>query len=96
MAKYQLTTEAEVEIEGIYDYSILNFGLQTARDYFFGLHQRFQLLADNPSWGSDYGYIAPDLRRYEYRSHSIYYRPQAGGILIVRVLGNRQDPVRHL
>jgi toxin ParE1/3/4 len=95
MEKYQLTNEAENEIESIYEYSILNFGLTTARDYISGLHKKFEVLADNQSWGSDYGFIRPDLCRYEYRSHSIYYKSLRDGILIVRVLGNRQDPARH-
>lgn len=55
MAAYQLTNKAESEIERIYEYSILNFGLRVAQDYVSGLHHCFELLADNPSWGNDYG-----------------------------------------
>jgi toxin ParE1/3/4 len=96
MALYQLTSKAEQELDGIYEYSILNFGLNTAQDYLAGLQDCFQMLADHPSWGADYGFISSGLQRYEYRSHSIYYQPYADGILIVRVLGNKQDPARHL
>jgi len=95
MGTYRLTATADAEIDAIAEYSILNFGLETARDYITGLHDRFGLLADHPSWGNDYGHISPGLRRYEYRSHSIYYQPQGGGILILRVLGDKQDPARH-
>lgn len=96
MAAYQLTNKAESQIDSIYEYSILNFGLQVAQDYISGLHDCFGLLADNPSWGNDYGFIIPRLYRYEYRSHSIYYQPTQHGILIVLVLGNKQDPARHI
>lgn len=96
MAAYQLTNQAESEIEGIYEYSILNFGLQVAQNYVSGLHDCFTLLANNQSWGSDYSFIIPGLLRYEYRSHSIYYLPIEDGILIARVLGNKQDPARHI
>lgn len=96
MEKYQLTNKAEHEIEEIYEYSILNFGLGTARDYVSGLHKRFEVLSDHQSWGSDYSHIKAELHRFEYRSHSIYYQPLKDGILIVRVLGNKQDPARHL
>ena len=95
MEKYQLTSKAEDDIEKIYEYSILKWGLVTARDYFLGLHEKFGLLADNQSWGNDYDFISPGLYRYEYRSHSIYYRSSGDLILIVRILGNRQDPARH-
>jgi toxin ParE1/3/4 len=95
MAAYQLTNQAESEIENIYEYSIFNFGLQVAQDYVSGLHD-FTLLANNQSWGSNYDFIISGLFRYEYRSHSIYYQPTEDGILIVRVLGNKQDPARHM
>ncbi|MEW5421947.1 type II toxin-antitoxin system RelE/ParE family toxin [Amorphus sp. 3PC139-8] len=78
MATYRLTATADAEIDAITEYSVLNFGLETARDYITGLHDRFGLLADHPSWGNDYSHISPGLRRYEYRSHLIYYRPQGG------------------
>jgi len=97
MAGYKLSAKATGDIEAIYEYSILNFGMATADDYIDELFARFDLLAGNPDWGNDYGHIAPSLRRYEHTSHSIYYtRLDAGGILIIRVLGARQDPGRHL
>ena len=96
MEKYKLTNKAENEIDGIYEYSILNFGLNTAQNYVSGLHDCFVILADNQSWGSDYGFIKPRLLRYEYRSHAVYYQNTEYGILIVRVLGNKQDPAQHM
>jgi len=96
MENYQLSTKAEIEIEGIYEYSILNFGLRKAREYFTGLHDRLAVLADHPSWGNDYSHIKPQLCRYEYNSHSIYYLPTSEGIFVVRVLGNRQNPALHM
>jgi len=74
MAKYQLSNEADVEVDTLYEYSILNFGLTTAQEYVSGLHEKFGALADHQSWGNDYGFIRPGLYRYEYRSHSIYYK----------------------
>ena len=96
MAVYQLTNKAESEIESIYEYSILNFGLRVAQDYISGLHHCFELLADNQSWGTDYGFIKSGLLRYECRSHSVYYQPTGNGILIVRVLGGKQNPALHI
>lgn len=97
MARYRLTNKAEADIDDIYVYSVMTFGFRTARAYLEGLHSRFDLLADNHSWGNDYGFIAPGLLRYEHRSHSIYYIADdtGRGIVIVRVLGAGQDPARH-
>ena len=90
MEKYRLTNKAENEIEKIYEYSILNFGLRTAQEYVSGLHKRFALLSDNQNWGNDYGFLKPDLCRYEYRSHSIYYQTLKEGILIAEVIAGIQ------
>lgn len=96
MAGYRLSVKAESDIEAIYEYSIVNFGLATARSYIDDLFARIDVLADHTDWGQDYGHIAPGLRRYEHTSHSIYYaRLDTGETLIVRVLGSRQDPARH-
>ncbi len=67
-----------------------------AQDYISGLHDCFELLAEHQTWGSDYSFIFSGLKRYEYRSHAIYYQPNEEGILIVRVFGGKQDPAIHM
>lgn len=51
MAIYSLTAKAAEDLERIYEYSVLTFGLVQARSYLNGLHQLFQTLADNPMLG---------------------------------------------
>ena len=96
MAKYQLTNEADLKIDEIYEYSILNFGLEKAQEYIIGMHDKFELLANNPSWGNDYGAVRTGLCRYEYVSHAIYFQETDYGILIVQILGGAQDPAQHI
>src|SRR5436309_6768372 len=71
MASYQLTEDAEADVDGIYEYSILHFGLQQARDYVNSLHGCFGNLADNPRLGRDYSHVKANARRFEYQSHSV-------------------------
>ena len=73
MASYQLTEDAEADVDGMYEYSILHFGLQQARDYVNGLHGCFGHLADSPRLGRDYSHVKANVRRFEYQSHSVYY-----------------------
>ncbi|WP_417485114.1 type II toxin-antitoxin system RelE/ParE family toxin [Maricaulis salignorans] len=97
MAGYRLTIRAEADVEAIYEYSILNFGLERASTYFDSLFDRFALLARYPGLGHDYGHITPGLRRFEQARHSIYYsRLDDGDVQILRILGQWQDPLRHL
>jgi toxin ParE1/3/4 len=95
MAGYRLSNTAVADVERIYQYSILNFGLTKANTYIDRLHDRLSVLNEQPHWGNAYAHIAPELKRYEYGAHSIYYEIADGGIFIIRVLGNRQDPARH-
>lgn len=71
------------------------YGLRQAEAYQDILAARLQTLADNPSFGSDYGDIRPGLRRAESIAHSIYYRETADGILVFRILYKSMDPARH-
>ena len=95
MAVYKLSSKAVADLDGIYEYTILNFGLEQAQAYLLGLHKRFQHLADNPNFGRNADQLAPRLRRYDYQSHVVFYIPTEQGVLIVRVLHERMDPDRH-
>ena len=39
--------------------------------------------------------IASNLRRYDYRSHIVFYVPQEENILVVRILHENMDAPRH-
>jgi len=95
MAAYSLSGKAVSDLDGIYEYTILNFGLEQAQTYLLGLHERFQILADNPGVGRSASQLAPELRRHEYQSHVVFYIPKKKGALIVRVLHARMDAKRH-
>jgi len=95
MAAYSLSGKAISDLDGIYEYTILNFGLEQAQAYLLGLHERFQILADNPDVGRSAAQLAPELRRHEYQSHVVFYVPKEKSVLIVRVLHARMDAKRH-
>lgn len=95
MAAYSLSEKAVSDLDSIYEYTILNFGLEQAQAYLVGLHERFQILADNPGIGRSAAQLAPELRRHEYQSHISFYIPKKQGALIVRVLHMRSDAKPH-
>ena len=96
MAVYSLSSKAAGDLDGIYEYTILNFGLKQAREYLTGLHEQFETLAKNPMQGRSASELSPDLRRLEYESHVVFFVPKAKGIRIVRVLHQSMDIRRHL
>lgn len=40
MASYSLSSKAAADLEDIYEYTIIHFGLEQARVYLLGLHAR--------------------------------------------------------
>lgn len=96
MAGYRYAKRADRDLASLIEYSIANWGEKVADKYVLGLFGRLDLIADNPSFGRDYSHIFPGLRRYEHRSHSIYYLIERDGIQIVRILGAGQDPSLHI
>lgn len=96
MAVYSLSSKAAADLDGIYEYTILNFGLKQARAYLSGLHERFQTLGENPMHGRSASELSHGLRRLEYQSHVVFYVPKDKGIWIVRVLHQSMDVKRHV
>ena len=95
-AVYKLLSKADADLAGIYEYTILNFGLEQARAYLLGLHERIAALAEHPILGRSAQELAPNLRRFEYQSHIVFYVAKKQGVRIVRVLHQSMDIKRHL
>jgi toxin ParE1/3/4 len=96
MAEFKLTLRARRDLEGIAIYTAHNFGEAQSFRYRDELLSAFNLLAEFPFLGRDFGHVKRGLRRHEHASHTIFYRPTKDGVLIQRILGANQDPVRHL
>ncbi len=93
---YRLSAQSDRDISGILEYSLATFGERRAQDYYEGLLACFSLICQNPRIGRDYGHIRQGYFRYEHARHSIFYRIEPAGILVVRVLHQGQDPESHL
>ena len=101
MVNYRLTKAAELDLSNIFCYTAEKFGLDQAREYHSSFYQEaFTLISENPRVGRDCSAFDNGLRRFEHRSHSIYYEIEAQNsseqILILRVLGGNQDPLLHI
>ena len=94
--RYQFTDKAERDLEGIIDYTVQEWGAAQANTYLDGLETRAQLLAENPGLGTARETISKGLLSFPYESHILYYKKHTRGIVIVRVLHQQMDPVKHL
>jgi toxin ParE1/3/4 len=89
MATYKLSFEAEGDLDGIYYTGVVEFGLQQADDYYDGLMERFQRIADTPLMYPDVSFIREGYRRSVFGAHSIYYQIKAEHVFIVRIIGQQ-------
>lgn len=96
MAIHRLTRRAAADLDEIFDYTARQFGLAQARAYLDGINSLCEQLAANPLIGRSAESLAPGLRRYEFRSHVLFYTTGTGGVVIVRVLHSKMDALRHL
>lgn len=84
-----------MDLEAIAEYTIERFEIEQARVYRDELKMCFEELADNPKLGRPAEQFGPGLRRFEHRSHIVFYQPGDAGVLVVRVLHYRMDATRH-
>jgi toxin ParE1/3/4 len=96
MGSYALSRQADNDIQAIAEDSVRTWGLARAETYILALHQAFQQLSEFPDMGRDVSHIRPGYRRMDSNSHAVFYKKTDSGVLIVRVLHQRMDFVRHL
>jgi toxin ParE1/3/4 len=89
MAGYELTYAADQDFETIFEFGFDTFGVDQALSYQNGMTQRFAKLAEQPKLYPAVDHIRTGYRRSVYGSHSIYYRMDSQGIVIVRILGQQ-------
>jgi len=89
MATFKLNEEAEEDLERLYEYGILSFGLTQADRYYDGLIEHFYKLSENPYLWQAVDSIRIGYRRSVYIIHSIYFRIDGDTIEIMRILGSQ-------
>jgi toxin ParE1/3/4 len=83
---YKLSKLAAEDFEQIFEYSLLNFGVEQADDYTRSLEAVFLVIAQHPFMGRECAEVATGLRRHDHNKHVIFYRPIDKGIFVVRIL----------
>lgn len=93
MATVRFSRRAEADLFGITTYSLHTWGQDQTIDYLNDLEYCCQMLAENPGLGRSCPHVLPGLRRIERGRHVVFYRQEAWGIMISRILHERMLPV---
>lgn len=96
MAEYRLSPAAQADLDGIFDYTVRQWGLKQAERYTQALADACVRLAEAPGQAQDCAYIRAGYRRAAVQRHVIYFRVEDYGIAIIRILHARMDAPRHL
>lgn len=88
---YQLSQQADFDLENIFDYSIEQFGFNQTQKYISEFDIVFKTLCNNPAKGRKRDEIRKGLRSINKDSHVIFYRVMKTKIHIVRILHHTRD-----
>jgi|SRR5271165_1152523 len=94
MARFRLSRLAEADLLDIATYTLETWGQDQAVRYVDDLEACCGKLADNPELGRACDHVRPGLRRMEHGRHVLFYRVEAKGILVSRILHQLMLPER--
>ena len=95
MSKFHFSVRAHGDLLEIAEYTLSTWGAEQALLYMDELEACCERLGDHPGMGRACEEIRPGLRRMEHGGHVIFYRSEAGGILVSRILHQRMIPGKH-
>ena len=88
---YELSQEADKDLDEIFDYTQKEFGFDQAVKYLTQFEDLFALMVDNPALGKKREEIRSGLRSFPMAEHVVFYRILKDRIRIVRVLHGSRD-----
>lgn len=91
MSGFRLRERARADLQSIGRYTHRVWGREQRNRYLAQLDVAFRLLADEPQRGRACDDVRPGYRKYRVGRHLIFYREDAEGIDILRVLHDRMD-----
>jgi len=88
---WRTTERAEADLAEIEIYGTRTYGRRRAQDYVDDLFAALSALAGNPRIVRERPEIAPGLRLYRFRAHYVLYRIDDEGVLVLSIMGARQE-----
>ena len=96
MPRVEVSAAANRDLDGIYDFGVARFGIDSAQRYAEKMTAAMNRLAEFPSMGEAVPDRQPPLRAFGCESHVIYYRDVPHGVFVTRVLHMRMDARRYV
>jgi len=91
MLKLLLSPKAIIDVEEIYEYTFLTWGVAQAEKYQDELFQSMISISNNPKTGSLYYHKKGNYRKLNVNRHLIFYRLTNKECIVIRILHERMD-----
>ena len=88
---YQLTPKALADLDDIWRYSAERWSVDQADLYIDDLTRIFELLVSMPEMARERHEFHPPVHIHSHAQHLIVYTMQVGMVLIIRILGGKQN-----
>lgn len=88
---YQLSNEADSDLEDIFDYTKKEHSLHQAIKYLTEIDEVFNQIVQNPAIGKERIELKATVFSLKASKHLVFYQIKSSYILIVRVLHGRRD-----
>jgi len=96
MFELKLKPEAQIDLEKIYEYTAMNWGIEQADQYQDELYPGMLLIAGQENLGNEYPYANIPYRKFHVNRHLIFYRLEGKNCVIVRILHDSMEIERHM
>ncbi len=87
----RLSVEAEQDIIDIYTYGATTFGLAQAERYHADLRSALDIIERTPQIAHERAELSPPVRIHPHRRHLIIYTISEHDVLVIRIVGYRQN-----
>lgn len=91
MMIYELTLDADLDLNEIFHYTRSHFGFDQAERYLMGFNDIFSLLVQNPEAGRERPEYKSGLRSFVHKSHTVFYKILPDRIVILRIVSGSRD-----
>lgn len=87
----KLSKTAEKQLEDIFYFSNMKWGLMQAEAYITGFQKSFELLSTFPKIGRNMDEIKTSLRRYTYQKHYIFYTEHEHYVIVNALISTSRN-----
>ena len=95
MSRYKLSPMARLDLQEIWLFTFTTWSENQANTYQKSLTKTFELIVSEPEIGISIDFIRKGYRRFQFKSHYIYYRVEEGQlIVIIRILHFRMNQIK--